>query len=153
MPASAMTENGIHPVFGGNGVNGHHDQFMFTEPKIIVGRVGVYCGCVHVSPAKSWITDNALYVSERNSQLNFEYLAFSLRQAKLNQYASQSAQPLISGARLYPIEILIPSIEQQQEFTAKTAAVEKLKAHHLASIAELDTLFASLQHRAFQGEL
>ena len=148
-----MAENGIYPVFGGNGVNGHHDKFMFIEPKIIVGRVGVYCGCVHVSPAKSWVTDNALYVSERSSQLNFDYLAFSLRQAKLNQYASQSAQPLISGARLYPIEILLPPIENQQDFTAKATAAEELKVNHLTSIAELDTLFASLQHRAFQGDL
>jgi type I restriction enzyme S subunit len=31
--------------------------------------------------------------------------------------------------------------------------VEKLKAAHGASLAEIDALFASLQHRAFRGEL
>jgi type I restriction enzyme S subunit len=31
--------------------------------------------------------------------------------------------------------------------------VEKLKAAHRASLAEMDALFASLQHRAFRGEL
>ena len=32
-------------------------------------------------------------------------------------------------------------------------AVEKLKTAQRASLAELDALFASLQHRAFRGEL
>ena len=41
----------------------------------------------------------------------------------------------------------------QREFARRVAAVEKLKAAHRASLAELDALFASLQHRAFRGEL
>lgn len=153
LPATDMVSGGTYPVFGGNGINGYHDQFMFSEPQIIIGRVGVYCGCVHISPPTSWVTDNALYVSERNPQLNFEYLAYSLKQAKLNQYASQSAQPLISGARLYPVKILVPSLELQCEFTRRIAAVEKLRSSHHTYLSEFDTLFASLQHRAFRGEL
>jgi type I restriction enzyme S subunit len=31
--------------------------------------------------------------------------------------------------------------------------VETLKSAHRTSLAELDALFASLQHRAFRGEL
>ena len=41
----------------------------------------------------------------------------------------------------------------QREFARRVAAVEKLKAAHRASLAELDALFAALQHRAFCGEL
>lgn len=39
------------------------------------------------------------------------------------------------------------------EFARRVAAVEKLKATQRASLVELDALFASLQHRAFRGEL
>jgi type I restriction enzyme S subunit len=35
----------------------------------------------------------------------------------------------------------------------RVAAVEKLKTAQRAALAELDALFASLQHRAFRGEL
>ena len=49
--------------------------------------------------------------------------------------------------------IPVPPIEFQQEFARRVTAVEKLKATQRASLAELDTLFASLQHRAFSGEL
>ncbi len=81
------------------------------------------------------------------------YLVHALIHARLNQYASQSGQPLVSGSRLYPVRILVPSLPLQQTFATRISAVEKLKAAHRASLGELDALFASLQHRAFRGEL
>jgi type I restriction enzyme S subunit len=49
--------------------------------------------------------------------------------------------------------IILPPIALQREFADCVAAVERLKAVQRASLAELDELFASLQHRAFRGEL
>jgi type I restriction enzyme S subunit len=49
--------------------------------------------------------------------------------------------------------VLIPPLQLQKEFAQRVEAVEKLKATHRASLSELQTLFASLQHRAFRGEL
>jgi type I restriction enzyme S subunit len=37
--------------------------------------------------------------------------------------------------------------------TKESGALAKLKTAQRASLAELDALFASLQHRAFRGEL
>lgn len=47
----------------------------------------------------------------------------------------------------------LPPIPLQREFARRVTAVEKLKTAHRASLAELDALFATLQHRAFRGEL
>jgi type I restriction enzyme S subunit len=47
----------------------------------------------------------------------------------------------------------VPPRGLQQDFVRRVSAVEKLKVTHRASLAELDGLFASLQHRAFRGEL
>ena len=49
--------------------------------------------------------------------------------------------------------IPLPSMSQQREFTRRVTAVESLKTAQRASLAELDALFATLQHRAFRGEL
>jgi type I restriction enzyme, S subunit len=49
--------------------------------------------------------------------------------------------------------LLIPPIALQQEFARRIEAIAKLKASHRESLAQLDALFASLQHRAFRGEL
>ena len=153
LPASQMAEKGQFPVYGGNGINGKHDEFMFEEPKIVIGRVGAYCGCVHVTEPRSWVTDNALYIEAFDSALHPEYLAFALSEAKLNQYASQSGQPLISGARIAAVKILAPPLPLQQTFATRIASIEALKATHRRALAALDALFASLQQRAFTGAL
>ncbi len=87
LPASQMADKGQFPVYGGNGINGKHDEFMFEEPKIVIGRVGAYCGCVHVTEPRSWVTDNALYIEAFDSALHPEYLAFALSEAKLSEVA------------------------------------------------------------------
>jgi type I restriction enzyme S subunit len=46
-----------------------------------------------------------------------------------------------------------PPLGIQREFARRVAAVEKLKTAQRAALAELDALFASLQHQASRGEL
>ncbi len=65
----------------------------------------------------------------------------------------QAAQQNFSGPGLRALPMPIPPIELQREFARRVTAVETLKTAHRASLAELDALFATLQHRAFRGEL
>jgi type I restriction enzyme S subunit len=151
LPAAAMADGGIYPVFGGNGISGYHDSYSFEESKIIVGRVGAYCGCVHVSPARSWITDNALYVSERHPDVTFDYLVYALTYARLNRYASQSGQPLISGSRIYPVQVLVPPRSEQEKFSRRVRSIGDLGNGMEASKHLLDSLFSSV-HRSLIPE-
>ena len=66
---------------------------------------------------------------------------------------SSGSMPNISKARLLTVLIELPPLDLQREFAQRVAAVEKLKTAQRAALAELDALFASLQHRAFRGEL
>jgi type I restriction enzyme, S subunit len=47
----------------------------------------------------------------------------------------------------------LPPLPLQQKFAAIVESVERQKAAQRAHLAELDALFAALQHRAFRGEL
>ncbi len=47
----------------------------------------------------------------------------------------------------------MPSMILQMEFARRVAAVEQLRSAQRASLARMDESFASLQHRAFRGEL
>ncbi len=47
----------------------------------------------------------------------------------------------------------LPPIKLQREFARRVTAVEKLKTAQRGALAETNSLFASLQHRAFRGEL
>lgn len=57
----------------------------------------------------------------------------------------------VSDVRETPITL--PPLPLQQEFARRVAAVEQLRAAQRQSLSKLDELFASLQHRAFRGEL
>jgi len=59
----------------------------------------------------------------------------------------------INATEVQTIKIAQPPLHLQQEFAHCIEAIEKFKVSHRRSLAELDALFASLQHRAFRGEL
>ena len=59
----------------------------------------------------------------------------------------------ISLGRLKELQIHLPPIELQHRFAAIVESVEEQKTRQRAHLAELDTLFASLQSRAFRGDL
>lgn len=153
LPAKDMEAEGHYPVYGGNGINGYHSEYMFEHPLIVIGRVGVYCGVVYYTEPKSWVTDNALYVAEHSNELNPIYLAEALRVANLNQYAGRAGQPLISGSRIYPVEILVPSMLDQELFARRVDGLNRYRLQQRNALSKIDELFSVLMHRAFSGEL
>jgi type I restriction enzyme S subunit len=66
---------------------------------------------------------------------------------------SSGSMKNISQEKVLTISVGLPPLPLQQAFARRVEAIEVLKASHRASLAKLDALFASLQHRAFRGEL
>lgn len=62
-------------------------------------------------------------------------------------------QSSINQQDVKSFQVNVPPIALQKIFVNRIQAVETLKSTHMVALAELDTLFASLQHRAFRGEL
>ena len=102
-------------VYGGNGITGSHNDYFVEEPTIVIGRVGEYCGAVHLTAEKCWVTDNALMVTEWYQEVDKEYMTYALNAMNLHQYAKTVGQPSISQANVYTLDIELPSIEQQRE--------------------------------------
>lgn len=63
------------------------------------------------------------------------------------------AQPTLNIKQLCETMVFLPPLPLQKTFAARIAAIETLKSTHRAHLTQLDALFASLQHRAFRGEL
>ncbi len=55
--------------------------------------------------------------------------------------------------RMVKIRLYCPPLQEQQRFAQKVAVFVELKGTVRTALAKLDPLIASLQHRAFQGEL
>jgi type I restriction enzyme S subunit len=62
-------------------------------------------------------------------------------------------QKFVALKDLRGMPIPLPPLPLQQKFAAIVESVERQKAAQRAHLAELDALFAALQHRAFRGEL
>jgi type I restriction enzyme S subunit len=153
LPAKAMDADGPYPVYGGNGINGYHSSFMFEEPITAIGRVGVYCGVVHRTEPTSWITDNALYVASHSEALHTTYLEYALRLANLNQYANQAAQPLISGSRVYPVQISVPPMQLQLHFQNYVVRHREFRRAYTDATSGTEQLSQTLIAQAFSGGL
>jgi len=104
LTAKEMNEGGTIPVYGGNGINGYHTEGNVTNRTVVIGRVGYYCGSVHFTPNKAWVTDNALVVNLPNTLFDINYIYWLLLGTNLRENTSSSAQPVISGEKIYPIK-------------------------------------------------
>ncbi len=63
------------------------------------------------------------------------------------------SQPTLNVEFVKQTPVLSPPTELQQRFSSIASALELQKRQMQVSATQLDTLFASLQHRAFSGEL
>jgi type I restriction enzyme, S subunit len=59
----------------------------------------------------------------------------------------------INATEIQKMRIALPPLPLQQTFATRIQAIEALKSTHRTALAQLDALFASLQHRAFSGML
>lgn len=105
------------PAVGGNGVMGFTNKVNTKDKALAIGRVGALCGNVHLIDYNAWITDNALKIS-RWRGFSQEYLAKLLEAANLNELASKTAQPLITGEQVKSLIIVIPPLSEQKEIAS-----------------------------------
>jgi type I restriction enzyme S subunit len=119
-------EKGIIPVYGGNGVTGYHNDFNVKKKTVVIGRVGFYCGSVHLTPEKAWITDNAFETIYSENNIYQEFLIWLLKATELNRNDHATAQPVISGAKIYPLLVQLPPFEEQKRIVEKVYQLMKL---------------------------
>ncbi|MBW7894877.1 MAG: restriction endonuclease subunit S [Opitutaceae bacterium] len=81
------------------------------------------------------------------------YLSTDFVQRYFTNELRTVSQPTLNIKQISEATVVLPPIAQQREFTRRVTAVEQLKTAQRVSLAELDALFATLQHRAFRGEL
>ena len=122
----SQMKGGPFPVYGGNGISGFHSEYFVDEPIIVIGRVGAYCGAVHITDPKAWVTDNGLYITSYKREVNQRFLAQVITQLDLNQFAKVGGQPSISQTTVYECKIPLPSLATQQAIVAEFEAEQSL---------------------------
>lgn len=92
---------------------------------------------------------------EWGREINDWFGLFALGFCKKQMIGNSSATtlPILNKSGFSKVEMLKPPLPLQQKFAAIVESIERQKTTQRAHLAELDALFAALQHRAFRGEL
>lgn len=112
-------KEGEIPVFGGNGITGYHNEALVNKETVVIGRVGFYCGSVHLTPKEAWVTDNAFITTFPDKSIDTKYLIYILRHMNLGKSHNATAQPVVSGKKIYPLLFPLPPLEEQHRIVAK----------------------------------
>jgi type I restriction enzyme S subunit len=116
------SENASFPVFGSNGLIGKSNEANARKDTIIIGRVGTYCGSLHFSKNRCWVTDNAIICSAPTKEARFWFYALS--SLDLNNYRAGSGQPLLNQTILKEIRFLVPPMEERERIGGLLATLD-----------------------------
>lgn len=156
LTAKNMNIEGRIPVYGGNGITGFHDKGTVNTPTIVIGRVGYYCGSVHFINELAWVTDNALIVRFDENQINIRFLYWLLSHVDLRTNESSTAQPVISGSKIYSIVVKLPPYSEQQEIVKIIEEViekEEVANEYCDMVGNIELMKKTILARAFRSEL
>ena len=88
-----------------------------------------------------------------SSQYLLDFIALDSTQSKLMQGQTGSAVRQLTAAHVGELLVKVPSQDQQAKYGDRTQALQSLAERLKIAAVRSETLFTSLQHRAFRGEL
>ena len=83
----------------------------------------------------------------------FQFMWLMAKNGGFRDLTTSATIAHLTGVKLKRLPCPRPPLELQHRYAAIAKSVEQQKASQCAHLAELDTLFASLQSRAFRGDL
>ncbi len=152
MTSKPDTERPI-PVYGGNGILGYTSKKFSDQRLFVIGRVGAYCGCVHIAESPNWITDNALYPEKWfSNEVSLDFLAEQLNHCDLNRLQRRGGQPLITQSILHQLRIPLPPLPEQHTIANIFRAIDDKTAALEREIELIDELFHAMLEELMTGQ-
>lgn len=148
-PTKNLSPSYLIPVYGGNGITGYFNKSLIDYSTIVVGRVGAYCGSVHITEKDSWVTDNAIYIKKFKNKDNLLFTYYFFKNYDLNRFADYSGQPKITQEPLREMFFFDIPIELQTQFAEKIKNIEAQKVLVQQQAAQSERLFQALLQESF----
>jgi type I restriction enzyme M protein len=119
---------GDFPVYGSNGIVGHHNEFLVESPFIIIGRKGS-AGEINLSDKNGSPIDTTFYISKdeiNDEKIDFDYLYFTLMSLNLGKASSQQTVPGLNRNDAYKKTIGLPTLDHQKQIVKKLEEERKV---------------------------
>ena len=149
-----INDQGLYPVYGGNGLRGFTGSYNHDGDYILIGRQGALCGNVRKVTGKTYVTEHAIAVCA-SKEHETTFLQHLFQKMRLGQYSDQSAQPGLAVNKLLRLNINVPSKNEQgkiakilslidERITTQNKIIEKYES---LIQAICDTLIEAEQHK------
>ena len=156
--AKKISETGLYPVYGGNGLRGYSQKYTHDGNYILIGRQGALCGNINYVSGKNYISEHAIAVQTYE---NMQWLRYKLENWNLNRFSESSAQPGLSVEKLVRYKLVIPPSNEQviianilqlwdTAIEKQSELIEKLKLRKRALMQQL--LSGKKRLPGFSGE-
>ena len=147
--------DGTVPVYGSNGIVGHHSKSLVKEFSLIVGRKGAV-GEVHASDGPCWPIDTT-YCIVPPKGIAPHFLFYLLSNLDLRSLDKSTAIPGLNRNDAYALPIPLPPLPEQHRIVVK---IEELFTKLDAGVESLEKTKAQLKRyrqavlkHAFEGKL
>ena len=124
------------------------DALLLALYGATVGRLGILGTQATTNQAVCHIIPNSL-----RAEFWYMFHCLSNQVSYLVGRGVGGAQPNISQGLVKSLTIPLPPLDLQHRFATIVKSAEQMKARQRVHLSELNTLFASLQSRAFRGDL
>lgn len=153
--ALEFKENGLYPVYGGNGLRGYFVDYTHDGEYVLIGRQGALCGNVNLGFGKFFASEHAIVVHPIK-KFNVRWMSYLLGSMNLNQYSLAAAQPGLSAEVIGRLKIVFPEEGEQEAIVRfldyKTGQIDALIAKKEALLAKLaEKRTALISHAVTKG--
>lgn len=111
--APERDENHEYPVYGSTDTIGFTSHTNFTKEAILIARVGAYAGSSRYINEPGWVTDNTLVLTLGN-RYDYGFARYLMSAVPLNDQASKTAQPLVTGSLVSSQRLPCPPLVEQR---------------------------------------
>ena len=152
LPVSKRRAGAI-PVFGSNGIVGHHHEqpANIPVPGVMVGRSGSV-GKVSFSASAYWPLNTTLFAEDFKGNSR-RFVSYFLDHFDFTSFAAGVSVPTLNRNSFAGVEVAMPPLEEQREIVAILDAIDRKIDLHRRKRATLDDLFKSLLHKLMTGEV
>jgi type I restriction enzyme S subunit len=151
LPSEQRAGEGGIPVFGSSGIVGEHNQALYSEPSIIIGRKETV-GSIHYVSSPFWCIDTAFYLDSISSGVDIEFLAHALRKIDLSRFSITVGVPGINRNDIARTQIPLPPLPEQRRIVEILREADELRRLRKQANEKTKQILPSLFQETF-GEV
>ena len=136
------SESGLYPVYGSGGIMTYVDEYLCPDNTVIIGRKGTINNPILVKE-KFWNVDTAFGLIPKSELIDAVYLYWFCQFYDFNRHNKATTLPSLTKTDLYNIEMKVPPISYQQEFSSFVEQVDKSKLIFQQLVSQYDELIKS----------